>query len=153
RRRRPYRFAAAPPGEWCGDHPADARRSGRDMDDTTIWILVIAALVVVAAVVAFTLAGRAARRRRLQERFGPEYERAAERRGSRRGADAELDERLERHERLDLRPLSPQAREAYAERWTEVQSRFVDAPEVAVRHAQVLLDEVMADRGYPIGEE
>lgn len=122
------------------------------MDDTTIWILVIAALVV-AALVAFTLARRAAHRRRLRERFGPEYDRAAERRGSRRGADAELDERLDRHDRLDLRPLGPESREAYAARWDEVQSRFVDAPEVAVRHAQVLLDAVMAERGYPIGDE
>src|SRR5690606_13700735 len=94
---------------------------------------------------------RAAHRRRLRERFGPEYDRAAERRGSRRGADAELDERLDRHDRLDLRSLGPESREAYAARWDEVQSRFVDAPEAAVRHAQVLLGAVMAERGYPIG--
>ena len=52
-----------------------------------------------------------------------------------------------------MRPLGPESREAYAARWDEVQSRFVDAPEVAVRHAQVLLDAVMAERGYPIGDE
>jgi hypothetical protein len=89
------------------------------------------------------------RRRRLRERFGPEYDRAVTERGSRREAEAELAER-ERHVRdLDIRPLSPSARNQYQSEWTAVQEQFVDAPQAAVTGAQTLVSAVMEDRGYP----
>jgi hypothetical protein len=111
-------------------------------------IVAIVIVVIVVAAVLFMLTA-ANRRRRLRERFGPEYDRAVTERGSRREAEAELAER-ERHVRdLDIRPLSPSARNQYQSEWTAVQEQFVDAPQAAVTGAQTLVSAVMEDRGYP----
>ena len=111
-------------------------------------IVAIVIVVIVVAAVLFMLT-TANRRRRLRERFGPEYDRAVTERGSRREAEAELAER-ERHVRdLDIRPLSPTARNQYQSEWTAVQEQFVDAPQAAVTGAQTLVSAVMKDRGYP----
>ena len=108
--------------------------------------IVIVVIVVAAVLIVLTTANR---RRRLRERFGPEYDRAVTERGSRREAEAELAER-ERHVReLDIRPLSPAARNQYQSEWTAVQEQFVDAPQAAVTGAQTLVSAVMEDRGYP----
>ena len=111
----------------------------------------IVAIVVVVIVVAAVVAVMAAmnRRHRLQQKFGPEYDRAMTEHGSRREAEAELAGR-ERHVReLDIRPLSPSARTQYMSEWTAVQEQFVDAPQAAVTGAQTLVSAVMDDRGYP----
>lgn len=124
------------------------------MDDTVAWVLVIAAVVLIVALIAVWIGRRNAQSRRLRERFGPEYDRTMERSdGGRRRAEAELDERVSRRDELELRPLSGAARETYSRRWQQVQAEFVDQPGPAVRHAQALLDEVMVERGYPIGED
>jgi hypothetical protein len=111
----------------------------------------IVAIVVVVIIVAAVLVAIAAanRRRRLRERFGPEYDRAVSEHGSRREAEAELAERERRVRELDLRPLSPSARNQYLSEWTAVQEQFVDAPQAAVTGAQTLVSAVMEDRGYP----
>jgi Tfp pilus assembly protein PilX len=110
----------------------------------------IIAIIVVILVVAALLAGLSAmkRRRRLQDRFGPEYDRAVSEHG-RREAEAELAERERRVRHLDIKPLSPTARTQYAAEWTAVQEQFVDAPQSAVTGAQTLVTAVMKDRGYP----
>jgi hypothetical protein len=111
----------------------------------------IVAIVVVVIVVAAILIVMTAmnRRHRLQERFGPEYDRAVTEHGSRREAEADLAGR-ERHVReLDIRPLSQAARSQYMSEWTAVQEQFVDAPQAAVTGAQTLVSAVMEDRGYP----
>ena len=108
--------------------------------------IVIVVIVVAAALLMLTTVNR---RRRLRERFGPEYDRAVTERGSRREAEAELADR-ERHVReLDIRPLSPSARNQYQSEWTAVQEQFVDAPQAAVTGAQTLVSAVMEERGYP----
>ncbi len=73
-----------------------------------------------------------------------------ETRESRRQAEAELAAREERHEQLDLRPLSLATRERYLERWQAVQAEFVDDPRTAVASADSLIQSVMAERGYPV---
>lgn len=124
------------------------------MDDTTVWILVIAGIVLVAALIAVWLVSRNTRGRRLKRRFGPEYDRTLERtHGDRRQAEEILSHRISRREELELRPLSRAARESYRRRWAQVQADFVDRPDAAVHGAQTLLDEVMVERGYPIGDE
>jgi hypothetical protein len=70
--------------------------------------------------------------------------------GDRRGAESELEGRQKRRAQLDIRPLDPAARLRYAEQWRQVQERFVDSPSVAVGEADVLVIEVMRDRGYPM---
>lgn len=111
-------------------------------------IVAIVIVVIVVAAVLFMLT-MANRRRRLRERFGPEYDRAVTERGSRREAEAELAEREKHVRELDIRPLSPTARNQYQSEWTAVQEQFVDAPQAAVTGAQTLVSAVMNDRGYP----
>ena len=119
--------------------------------DTWVWIVIIAAVVIaVLAVAWFALAGR--RRRGLQERFGPEYDRTVETTGNRRAAESQLREREQMHDELDIRELSPAARDRYFEQWRAVQVRFVDSPGEAVREADTLVQQVMRDRGYPVDD-
>jgi hypothetical protein len=113
------------------------------------WIVV----VIVAAVVLMVLAGwflRQRRSRRLRDRFGPEYERTVHMRGGSGPAEAELQKRVERVARLDLRPLSANERRVYLERWMKVQRRFVDDPRGAVLSADELVKDVMRMEGYPV---
>jgi Tfp pilus assembly protein PilX len=111
----------------------------------------IIAIIVVILIIAALLVGLSAmkRRRRLQDRFGPEYDRAVNEHGGRREAEAELAERERRVRQLDIKPLSPTARAQYASEWAAVQEQFVDAPQAAVAGAQTLVTAVMKDRGYP----
>jgi hypothetical protein len=116
---------------------------------TWAWILIaVAAVGLVALIAAVALTRR--RTQRLQQRFGPEYDRAVERQGGRRPAEAELDSRVERREQLEIRPLSEAAREHYLESWTQVQTKFVDDPAGAVAGADELVNSVMVERGYPM---
>jgi hypothetical protein len=110
-------------------------------------VAIIVVVIIVAAVIA--VAALAARRRRLQQRFGPEYDRAVEGSDSRRKAEAELAEREKRVKHLDIRPLDPAARDSYTAQWTAIQEQFVDNPADAVTGAQSLITSVMNDRGYP----
>jgi hypothetical protein len=110
-----------------------------------VWVIIAIAVVVVAALVVMS----AMRRRRLRSQFGPEYDRAVNESG-RRGAASDLRRREKRRRELDIVPLSPAARERYAQQWQAVQARFVDKPGDAVREADVLVTSVMRDRGYPM---
>jgi hypothetical protein len=110
-------------------------------------VAIIVVVIIVAAVIA--VAAFAARRRRLQQRFGPEYDRAVEGSDSRRKAEAELAEREKRVKHLDIRELDPAARDSYTAQWTGIQEQFVDNPADAVTGAQSLITSVMNDRGYP----
>jgi hypothetical protein len=117
------------------------------MSTWAIVVVVVAALVVV-ALVAVVLAAR--RRRALRARFGAEYQRMVAESGSRRIADSTARDRLTERQKLDIRPLPPDAREKYANEWQQVQARFVDAPSAAVSEADSLVTRMMHDRGYPI---
>jgi hypothetical protein len=97
-------------------------------------------------------ASRTRRTRSLQDRFGPEYDRELEKAGGRREAERELAEREKRHDELELRPLSDEARERYVEEWQTTQARFVDDPTGAVSEADDLVQRVMRDRGYPVDD-
>jgi FtsZ-interacting cell division protein ZipA len=119
--------------------------------DAWVWIAiaVVAALVVLAVVWAAT---RTRRTHSLQERFGSEYDRTVEHAGDRREAERELRERERRHEKLDLRPLAPEARDRYVQEWQQTQERFIDDPKGAVKDADALVQQVMRERGYPIDD-
>jgi hypothetical protein len=115
------------------------------------WALVVAgALVVVALVVWQGMNKR--RTRELQGRFGPEYDRTLESAESKREAEAELKARAERRDELEIQPLTSAARERYLAEWQRVQARFVDDPEGAVRDADMTIQSVMAERGYPMDD-
>jgi hypothetical protein len=86
----------------------------------------------------------------LQQRFGPEYQRAVREKGER--AEAELLERQKRVEKLSIRELSSAERERFITDWRGVQSRFVDDPRAAVRDADELVTRLMQTRGYPMSD-
>jgi FtsZ-interacting cell division protein ZipA len=116
-----------------------------------VWAVIIVGAIVVAALVVWQ-AMRSRRRRALQGRFGPEYDRALEGSDSRRAAEAELAARAEHRDALDIRPLTTAARERYVVEWQRVQAKFVDDPEGAVRDADMTIQAVMSDRGYPVDD-
>lgn len=119
--------------------------------DTWVWIVIaIVAIVVIAAVVVGVTRSR--RRKQLQEGFGPEYDRTVAEAPSRREAEAELQERRERHDELELSPLDDAARERYLREWEATQARFVDDPAGAIGDADGLIQQVMQDRGYPVDD-
>jgi hypothetical protein len=110
-------------------------------------------VVVILAIVVIAIAVVAGWRYRLRRQFGPEYDRAvAEQHGVLR-AEAELTGRQRRVRRLDIRPLSEDARRRYAADWTAIQERFVDAPQAAVMQAYSLVSTVMTERGYPNADD
>jgi hypothetical protein len=116
-----------------------------------VWVVIaVAAVIVVAVVVAAAM--RARRSRGLRDRFGPEYDRVAANAPTRREAEAELAERQERREQLDIRPLPPDVRDRFFDAWRDTQARFVDDPEEAVVEADALIQEVMRARGYPVAD-
>jgi hypothetical protein len=115
------------------------------------WALVaVGALVVVALVIGQAMKQR--RTRALQGRFGPEYDRTLDGAESKRDAEAELSARADRRDELEIQPLTTAARERYLVEWQRVQAKFVDNPDGAVRDADMTIQSVMADRGYPVDD-
>jgi hypothetical protein len=93
---------------------------------------------------------RSTERRSLQERFGKEYDHTVDVLGRKNKADDALHDRIERHDKLELHDLTPEARDRYADDWEMVQVRFVDEPKAAVNEADRLVSIVMHERGYPV---
>jgi hypothetical protein len=114
------------------------------------WI-VIALVAVAAAVVAWYVL-RKRRTDALRHRFGPEYEHTVREKGDIAKAEAALEQRARRVERLHIKPLRPEDATRYSETWKRVQTRFVDDPKGAVTEDDRLVGEVMHDRGYPVGD-
>ncbi len=116
-------------------------------------IAICATVIVIIAVVALLYV----RKRRntsaaLRKKFGPEYERAVIAHGSERKAEARLEDREKRVDKLSIRDLDPIERERFSKQWIEVQSRFVDSPKGAVAEADDLLSSLMKSRGYPVSD-
>jgi hypothetical protein len=54
--------------------------------------------------------------------------------------------------RPKLRPLPAESRDRYTNEWDEIETKFVDAPEQAVREAEALVMSVLRERGHPLVE-
>ena len=119
--------------------------------DTWVWIVIGVIVAIVVLGVVFS-ALRTRRSRSLQDQFGREYDRTVDKAGGRREAERELAERQKRHDELELKPLSQDARERYLQQWQVTQGRFVDDPTGAVSEADDLVQKVMRDRGYPVDD-
>ena len=113
-------------------------------------ILVLIVLVLVAVIVAAALAAqRRKRSAELRSTFGSEYDRTLKGSGKRKDAERELVERKQRHEKLQIRPLSEESRARYVTAWAGVQSRFIDSPVLALSEADALVTQMLGDRGFP----
>ena len=120
------------------------------MASTSIWLVVAIAVIVIAAVLWLAMSRR--RSQQLRDRFGPEYEHAVRTEKNVRRAEATLEARAKRVDALHIRPLSPEDSTRFDATWRGVQARFVDDPKGAVTEADRLVGEVMAARGYPLGD-
>jgi hypothetical protein len=117
----------------------------------TTAILLLVLIVVVIAVGAF-LVWQRRRSAALQQKFGPEYQRAVGQFGGERKAEAELVARERRVRSLEIRSLTPQEQARFTEAWKKAQARFVDEPAQAAAEADTLVKELMQARGYPVGD-
>src|SRR5450755_5097009 len=117
------------------------------------FIMLAAVVILIIAVLAWLYV----RKRRsttadLRQKFGPEYDRAVRVHGTERKAEAKLEDREKRVEKLNLRDLDPMERERFTKKWESVQSRFVDSPKGAVAEADDLVSSLMKTRGYPVSD-
>jgi hypothetical protein len=115
-----------------------------------IALIVLIALVVIGAVVWMMTQRR--RTEHLTERYGPEYQRTLETTGDKREAERELEAREERVKEYEIKPLSAGQRDRYMAKWKETQAEFVDDPSGAISQADSLVQDVMGERGYPMGD-
>jgi hypothetical protein len=121
------------------------------------WVMIAVIAACVLIVIAVVFAGylwlrRWRARRSLRTRFGPEYDRLLSETGSRKAAEARLRERERRVAGYDIRPLREADRLRYQKLWHNLQAEFVENPKEAVSKADAILTDLMADRGYPMGE-
>ncbi len=119
-----------------------------NVDPKIIGLVVVAILVVVGIAVVMMQRRKAA----LRQRFGTEYERAVREHGSESKAQAVLQQRASRVEKFHIRALDAAERDRYAQRWREVQSRFVDDPRGAVIDADDTVAALMGALGYPMAD-
>jgi hypothetical protein len=103
------------------------------------------------AVVAWLVTQRQ-RSLRLKRRFGPEYDVAVSEFHSRTKAEAELLKREQRVAAFTIVPLSSADTARFSQAWNALQIRFVDNPKGVVGEADLLVRELMAKRGYPMGD-
>ncbi len=121
----------------------------------TLTAIVVAAIVVV--IVALAIGVYFYYRRRnatleMQHRFGPEYDRVVGETGNRSRAEERLLNREKRVASYDIHPLLAEDRARFTRLWQNVQAEFVDSPRTAVSHADEVLTDVMAERGYPMSD-
>lgn len=88
----------------------------------------------------------------LRQKFGTEYDRAVKEHGSERKAEAKLEDREKRVEKLNIRELDALEHERFSKQWASIQSRFIDSPRGAVTEADDLVSSVMKTRGYPVAD-
>ncbi|MBI4906210.1 MAG: hypothetical protein HY820_21425 [Acidobacteria bacterium] len=110
-------------------------------------IILIIACVVVAAAVVWVLVQRN-RSKELRSKFGDEYDRLLAQNTDRRLAEAELQRRRQRVEKMQFRPLTREESDRFSIAWRIEQERFVDDPRGALTRADALICEVMGARGY-----
>jgi hypothetical protein len=117
------------------------------------YIMLVGVVILVIAVVAWLFVQkRRSTTADLRRKFGPEYERTVQQQGSERKAQANLADRQERVEKLNIRDLDLMERERFSKQWESVQSRFVDSPRGAVAEADDLVSSLMKTRGYPVSD-
>lgn len=117
------------------------------------WVLIgtIFIVLLLAAAGMWVYAERRRRSERLQRHYGPEYGRTVTQLGTRTKGEADLLARERRIKRLNILPLTQIDAARFSQAWNRLQGRFVDSPKDVVVEADRLVSEVMAVRGYPMG--
>jgi hypothetical protein len=122
--------------------------------DTNLIVLAVVAVLILAVLALLYVRKRKSKSTtaELRKKFGPEYDRAVLLHGAGRKAEAKLEDREKRVDKLNIRDLDPIEHERFLKRWESVQSRFVDSPKGAVTEADDLVSSVMKARGYPVSD-
>jgi hypothetical protein len=121
--------------------------------NTTTAIVVIVVVAIVVIVIALALYYRKSRTRKLRARFGPEYDRVVgQENGNTTRAEAILENRQKRIQKLNIRRLSPEESGRLSAEWRTVQELFVDRPQEAIVRADNLVTEALSACGYPAGD-
>ena len=123
-----------------------------DWLDPKLIVLAAVVILVVVALVWWYMRKRRNTTAGLRQKFGPEYDRAVLTHGSERKAEAKLEDREKRVEKLNIRDLDSTERERFSNQWESIQARFVDSPKGAVTEADDLVSSVMKARGYPVSD-
>jgi hypothetical protein len=113
-------------------------------------VLIVLAILAIGAAVWMYIQKR--RTQDLRSKFGPEYDKAIDTHGDRAHAESDLEKREKRVAKFHIHSLRNEERAKYAEDWRAEQSLFVDDPRTAVKHADVLVQDVMKRRGYPVSD-
>lgn len=116
---------------------------------TPVIVILIAIAVLIFAGLLFFAISKYRRTAQLRHRYGTDYDGAVRKFGSRRKAERELLAREACIKTLNVRELTPEEAEHFAERWILLQSHFVDSPTGAIGEADELVCSVMKSRGYP----
>lgn len=117
--------------------------------NTVIAVILLIAFVIAAA--AWVIVQRQ-RSQRLRRRFGPEYDLTVSEFRNQGKAEAELLKREQRVARLKIVPLTPADAARFSQAWSALQGRFIDSPKGVVVEADHLVRDLMAKRGYPMGD-
>lgn len=118
------------------------------MDTGPLVLIIIAAVVVILLAV---ILNQRRKTQRLRSRFGPEYDRlVVQEHGRSRRAEAILENREKRVQKLHIRHLTPLECTQFTSEWRIIQEQFVDDPTAALRRAEALLQEALRARGYPM---
>lgn len=121
-------------------------------DPTVMAVIGVVALLIVLLIVWVVMKQRNRRRtEELRARFGPEYDLALREFGSRAKAEASLLDRVNRVNRMTVRPLTEPEREQYLAEWEAIQARFIDHPRGAVTEADEMINSLLRTRGYEGG--
>jgi hypothetical protein len=115
-------------------------------------IIAVLLIVIVGAIIGWFFARRK-HAARLKDRYGSdEYDQTVSALGNKNTAHAEMDSREKHVKGLKIQELTPEEREKYLGEWSEVQSKFVDEPGVAIVSAERLIQRVMRRRAYPVAD-
>jgi hypothetical protein len=119
--------------------------------DPVLVVVVVAVVVLVVGIVLVVVARRRSRSQRaaLRSQFGEEYDRVVSEYGQREG-ERELRARLKRRRELEVRELDGTERGRFSQAWESAQSTFVEHPATGLRDADLLVQQVMRERGYPV---
>ena len=64
--------------------------------------------------------------------------------------ERELRARLKRRREIEVRELGGDERDRFGQAWETAQSTFVEHPSTGLRDADLLVQQVMRERGYPV---
>jgi len=123
-----------------------------DLLDPKIIALAVIVILVIVVIGVLYIRKRSSATAELRHKFGPEYDRELKEHGSERKAEAKLESREKRVEKLNLRELDLLEHARFLKQWASIQSRFIDSPRGAVTEADDLVSSVMKARGYPVSD-